>query len=177
MAKAPGYHCGTCGRYHNELPMSFGFEAPLAWYGVPAEERAARCKLDSDLCVIDLAHFFICGNLEIPVVDGQGSFSWGIWASLSQASFRRTVEVWRMSGREQEPPCFGWFSSRIPCYPDTLNLKTKVHTRPVGQRPWIELEPTDHPLAVEQREGITMARVQEIAEMTLHGHTDSPTVK
>jgi len=30
------------------------------------------------------------------------------------------------------------------------------------------LEPTDHPLAVEQRHGITMARVQEITEMILH---------
>ena len=40
---------------------------------------------------------------------------------------------------------------------------------PLGQRPLITLEPTDHPLAVEQREGITMARVQEIAEAAFHG--------
>ena len=32
----------------------------------------------------------------------------------------------------------------------------------------IELEPTDHPLAVEQREGITLARVIEFAERVLH---------
>jgi hypothetical protein len=43
-----------------------------------------------------------------------------------------------------------------------------VHTREVGQRPRIELEPTDHPLAVEQRQGITRERVQEIAEIVLH---------
>jgi hypothetical protein len=49
-----------------------------------------------------------------------------------------------------------------------LNLKTHVHARPVGQRPFIELEPTDHPLAVEQRSGITMARVREIAAAMLH---------
>src|SRR5262249_21748671 len=29
--------------------------------------------------------------------------------------------------------------------PTLLNLKTNVHTRPVGERPLIELEPTDHP--------------------------------
>ena len=39
-----------------------------------------------------------------------------------------------------------------------------VHLRADGIRPYIELEPTDHPLAVEFREGITMERVQEIAE-------------
>lgn len=35
-------------------------------------------------------------------------------------------------------------------------------------RPLVELEPTDHPLAVERRTGITLGRVQEIAETLLH---------
>ncbi|MFF2196379.1 hypothetical protein [Streptomyces sp. NPDC058157] len=39
-----------------------------------------------------------------------------------------------------------------------LNLKTYVHTRPVGE----------HPLAVEQRTGITLDRVREIASAVLH---------
>ena len=112
--------------------------------------------------------FLIQGCLEIPVVDGSEAFAWGVWTSLSQENFKRTVELWGTEGRENEPPYFGWLSSRMPLYPETLNLKTHVHTRPVGQRPFIELEPTDHPLAVEQREGITMARVREIAAALLH---------
>ncbi len=43
-----------------------------------------------------------------------------------------------------------------------------VHSQPVGVRPTVELEHTDHPLAVEQCEGITVARVQAIAEQLLH---------
>ena len=63
----------------------------------------------------------------------------------------------------------GELSTTLPLYvPPTLNLKTHVHTRPVGVRPLIELEPTDHPLAVEQREGITTQRVEEIAAQLLH---------
>ena len=46
---------------------------------------------------------------------------------------------------------------------DTTRLATNLHTQPVGTRPFIEVEPTDHPLAVEQREGITMARVRGFA--------------
>ena len=88
--------------------------------------------------------------------------------SLSPPNFKRTVELLHEDGRESEPPYFGWLSTLLPVYPDTVNLKTMVHTRPVGVRPWIEIEPTDHPLAVEQREGITLARVQEIAELLLH---------
>lgn len=64
---------------------------------------------------------------------------------------------------------FGWLATRLPYEPDTINLKTMVYIRRVGIRPYIELEPTDHPLAVEQRRGITIGRVQEIAEMILHG--------
>jgi hypothetical protein len=36
--------------------------------------------------------------------------------------------------------------------------------------PYVELEPTDHPLAIEQREGVTLARVVEIAEALLPRH-------
>ncbi|MFQ6227966.1 DUF2199 domain-containing protein [Nocardia sp. NPDC002869] len=63
----------------------------------------------------------------------------------------------------------GWLTTDLSAYsPTTLNLKTRLHTRPVGERPFIELEPTDHPLAVEQRTGITRDRVHEIAEAMLH---------
>ena len=31
--------------------------------------------------------------------------------------------------------------------------------------PYVELEPTDHPLAIEQRNGITLERVKEIQEI------------
>ena len=74
-----------------------------------------------------------------------------------------------MPGRENQPPYFGWLSTELPLYqPSTLLLKTHVHARPVGQRPLIELEPTEHPPAVEQRTGITLARVQQIAETLIH---------
>jgi hypothetical protein len=81
------------------------------------------------------------------------------WTSLSRENFARTLEIWAREGRVAEPPMFGWLTAHLPTYePSTLNLKTIVHTRPLGLRP----------LAVEQREGITLARVQSIAEQLLH---------
>lgn len=163
-----GFHCRTCGNHHAELPMAFGADAPALYFLIPEEERASRCDLTPDLCLIDGEHLFIRGVIEIPVVDGPHPFAWGVWASLSKASLQRVFEMWEVEGREAEPPYFGWLSTSLPLYPETLHLKTHVHTRPVGQRPLIELEPTDHPLAVEQRQGITMERVREIAERLLH---------
>lgn len=63
---------------------------------------------------------------------------------------------------------FGWFSSELAPYPSTLNLPTMAQTRPVGQRPTVEMMPSWHPLATEQRLGITMRRVEEIASAVLH---------
>lgn len=61
----------------------------------------------------------------------------------------------------------GWLNVRLP-YPDTFNMKTNLHLRDDGQDPLVELEPTDHPLAVEQRNGITVDRVAEIYAREMH---------
>jgi Uncharacterized protein conserved in bacteria (DUF2199) len=65
-------------------------------------------------------------------------------------------------------PWFDWFSNRLKGYPDTLSLKCRAIPRDGRARPCIELEPTSHPLAFEQREGITFERLLEI--YTLNGH-------
>jgi hypothetical protein len=165
------WQCRCCGQDLGELPMHYGTPAPALWYAIPEAERDERVLLSSDQCLIG-EHGFIVGNLEIPVLDADEAFSWDVWVSLSPANFRRAGELWEAPGREAEPPYFGWLSTSLPGYPETLHLKTHVHTREVGRRPFVELEPTDHPLAVEQRVGITMERVREIAEQVLHGHTE-----
>lgn len=149
--------------------MCFGPSAPELWFSVPENEREARCLLSSDQCVIDEKHFFVLGRIVLPVVDAPEPFVWLVWVSLSERNFDRATELWERKGRENEPPYFGWLQSFLPYEPSTLNLKTLVHTQPVGERPLIELEKTDHPLSVEQHNGITMARVQQIAEKALHG--------
>ena len=166
-----GYHCRTCGKFHDELPLVFGPDAPAYWYGLTKADRATRAELSSDQCVIDGEHFFIRGRLEIPIHGSEECFVWLVWTSLSEANFLRASDLWTEEGREAEPPYFGWLSTELEAVysVSTLNLKSHVHTRPVGQRPYVELEPTDHPLAIEQREGITRERVQAIAEAILHG--------
>jgi hypothetical protein len=118
---------------------------------------------------IDDEHFFVLGRLEIPIIDRAEPFRWLVWVSLSEKNFDRMSEIWETAGRAREPPYFGWLSTSLAGYPETVNLKTHVHTRPVGERPYIELEPTDHPLAIEQRDGITIGQVQKIAESILLG--------
>lgn len=163
------YKCSTCGETHDGLPFTFGSPAPAMWFGLPEDERDARAELSSDQCIIDEKWFFILGRIEIPVTDADENFYWLAWVSVSEANFLRMSELWETPGRENEPPYFGWLNTSLPCYDEsTIDVKTNLHTRPIGERPLIELEPTDHPLAVEQRNGINLARVQQIAEQCLH---------
>jgi hypothetical protein len=150
--------------------MVLGSPAPAAWFDIPEAEREQRAQLSSDQCIVDDEHFFILGQLEIPVHDSLLPFTWLVWVSLSEASFERASDLWDAEGREAEPPYFGWLQSALPYHLSTLALKAAVHTQPVGKRPLIELEQTDHPVSLEQRHGISFERVQQIVEAAIHGH-------
>jgi hypothetical protein len=167
VAQATGYRCRCCGEWHDELPFSYHAEAPAYWQ--KRFRLDLRSKLGGEQCIIKGESFFIRGLIRLPVRDADQDFEWGVWVSLSRENFERAGELWETEGRESEPPYFGWLSTELEMYsPSTLSLKTYVHTQPVGLRPLVELEPTDHPLALEQRDGITLARVQEFAERLLH---------
>lgn len=149
---------------------SFGWEWPVQYLAIPEAERAERVELGPDLCVIDERWFFVRGCLEIPVIGYDQPLSWGAWVSLSHDSFLRYAELHDDETREPGAHFVGWLCSAIPGYPDPGDepLKAALHIRPWPTRPSIELEPTDYPLAVEQREGITVDRVREIAERIKH---------
>ena len=91
-------------------------------------------------------------------------FTYLVWSSLSASNYQRARTLSGVADREHEPPYFGWMNSALPGYPNTVSLKVYVHTQRVGERPLVELEPTEHPLAIEQREGITWTRVHELVD-------------
>ncbi|HUJ96628.1 MAG TPA: DUF2199 domain-containing protein [Stellaceae bacterium] len=161
--------CGCCGKQYSTLREGFAYAAPDYWFAIPAAERQSRGKCDNNLCHIEDVGLFVRGCVEIPVVGTDTSYIWGVWVSVSEQSFHRILELWDAPDVENEPSKFGWLSNAISIYPPTLNLKTNLHLRSNNIRPAIELEPTDHPLAVEQRRGITIERVLEItAAMSPH---------
>lgn len=166
------YTCATCGQVHDGV-SGLSSAAPLYFYTVPNAERAARCRLDSDTCVVDEESYFVRGCVEVPIVGEPEPFVWGVWVSLSEASFRIFLRTYGEAHRSHEGPFFGWLSAYLKGYPDTENLKTRVHLRDHAQRPLIELEPTDHPLAVEQRAGMSGERVGQILSLYAHNETDA----
>ena len=161
------FRCETCGDIHEGMP-TFGAAAPLSYYAIPEAERPGRCALGSDDCVIDGRWFFVRGCIEIPVHGEPDPFIWGVWTSLSKNGFEEWAGAFDSPRRSHLGPYVGWLDACLKPYPDTTNLKARVHLRDAGVRPYVELEPTAHPLAVEQRQGISAERVAEMYAIMVH---------
>ncbi len=180
-----GLRCSSCGQRHRGL-MDLAIDHPGLW---PAERLAEREPnsavqgrtdirgdvLTPDFCVIDGSDYFVRCVLRLPILGvGPGvgppgqSFSYGVWSSLSAANFQLYVDSFDSPRQGELGPWFGWFSNSLKGYPETTSLKCQVHPQNDGQRPFLALEPTEHPLAVEQREGVTLDRLFDI--FALNGH-------
>ncbi|ULO08504.1 DUF2199 domain-containing protein [Paenibacillus sp. 19GGS1-52] len=160
--------CSHCNEEIGELSLFFGSKTPYHYLVLDEAARQNRCEINKDLCVIDQNQYFIRGDLEIPILGTGDIFIWSVWSSISECNFTRVNDLWNSTARQNESAYFGWFSTQLPIYPNTLNLKCEVQTREVGVCPKILLESTDHPLAIEQRKRITMERVHEINHLIGH---------
>ncbi|MDH3228341.1 MAG: DUF2199 domain-containing protein [Alphaproteobacteria bacterium] len=161
------FECACCGEVHEGAP-GFAYDSPFYYASLPEDERSGLASLNSDLCTINDENFFIRTVLEIQIQGINEPFTWGVWVSLSPGNYESYRE--RFDDPVQEGEYFGWFSNVLSYYPDTLNLKTAVHLRSGDQRPWLELEPTDHPLSVDYHNGISWEKAIEIAQIAMHGH-------
>lgn len=161
------FRCETCNKSHDISELCLGAREPIYW-NYDLHPDAEGCELTDDLCVIDGENFFIRCCLEIPILDTAESFEWGVWASLSEASFQEINDRWNDEDRIEIGPHFGWFSTELPGYPDTVNLKCMIHQRPPGLRPLLELEDCDHPLARHFHDGIPSDALVQIVEPLIH---------
>lgn len=161
------FECASCGTLHEGIP-SFGWDYPAQYLALPDSERSRRAVLSDDTCVIDNEWFFIRGCLEIRVHGYQEPLNYGVWLSLSRDGFARYAASFDDMNRRSGTTYFGWLCTAIPGYPDTQLLKSVVHVRPWPTRPYVQLEQTDHPLALEQQSGVNPWRVQQIVERIMH---------
>ena len=160
------FRCSVCHNSHEGLPH-IGADKPDHWFDVPEEEREHRIRLTSDTCIIDDQDFFIRGVIEIHVHDYPDVFGFGAWVSQKRENFYKYLENFDSAGIG---PFFGWLCTRINYYDeDTLLLKTQAHFRSGGLRPYIELERSDHPLAIDQSDGITLDKAFEIVHFYSQG--------
>jgi hypothetical protein len=164
------YRCTQCEKVHEGLP-AIAYDAPLHYYELSEDERVNKAVLTDDLCGIGGEQWFVRAVLEIPVIGHAEKLEWGVWGSLSEANFRRYRDSFDDSHQSRIGPMFSWFSSRLPGYPDTLNLRCRIVPRDARQRPLVEFHPDDgHALVLDQRNGISLERAIAFVIPVLHKH-------
>lgn len=168
------WKCGSCDEWHTGPCLDFGYNSPYYWLDehektskkaslLPSwSKNHKKTFLDEDYCAIEDRDFFVRGLIHLPIIGAAETLCWGVWGSLSRENFEKLREMENNASRVELPSMFSWLSTKIPEYPDTLNLKMYAHIQEPGTRPNFFLEPSDHPLAQEYHHGITPERVKEI---------------
>lgn len=145
-------------------------ESPAGMPPMPFWDRLMLGGKASDLYIDRRGgNYFVLGLLSLPIHDREEMLSWGVWSTLSRDNFQRYKRSYAGKRQASLGPMFGWLSTSLPGFPESYNLKCMVHPQDGGLRPSIELEPTDHPLAVAQREGIDVDRAIELVRPWLQG--------
>jgi hypothetical protein len=161
------YKCSCCGQVYEGLPLCFGSDYPDYYFSVPTEEREQRIELKESLCVVDGEHFFHRGRLTIPIIDYSENLIFNVWTSISADNFSIRMDLWNDPNRTNHEPYFGWLQTLVPTYGNTLNLKTEAIEQEVGLIPEIQSIEEDHPLTIDQENGITYKRATEIVDKIL----------
>ena len=107
------------------------------------------------------------GHIELPIIDTGQTFAWSVWCSLSEKSFRHMAQRWEDPRRDSDV-YFGWLCSPIAVYPSTIHMKTNVKVRAVGMVPLIEVQECEHPLYIDQHDGLALARVHTFVHALSH---------
>ena len=174
--------CANCEEPHQGI-FDLAFFAPAAWPGeaLYEENRELRTEgnfLSEDFCVVGGEHYFVRCVFELPLVGTDGRFGFGVWSTLSRENFDIYVDGFDEGMQGHLGPWFGWFSNRLPGYPDTFGLKVYVQPNDRRHRPKLSLirESVGHPLADEQRTGITFDRLRELYAIYGHDPLEEPGV-
>lgn len=142
-----------------------GFRAPVFWNEAEATASPAGNFLNADLCVVGGADYFIRCVLEVPIQKTGARLGWGVWVSQSKSNFELYAD---RADACPERVTFGYLANRLPAYPDTVNMHTKVHWQQGGKRPIVELEAADHALYFDWADGIPSERAIEFVQKQLH---------
>lgn len=153
--------CAKCGAEHELLDPTF--KRPEPYVRLSQDLRDSVAKAGDDMCRISLPEadprYFVRGVLPVPVVGHSSGIAWGVWAEVSEASFKRILDLWSDPNQNSEPPMHGELANVIPSYPNTLGLPLTLQLTGPTSRPEFRFKPgTNHPFVSECEAGIDAHR-------------------
>lgn len=160
------YTCSVCGQVHEGFP-ALGYDAPYFYHNLTETEKEEIAELSDDFCVIrhsTQTDRFIRVLLNQKIIDFPEMLQYGVWVSLSEKSFNDYKE--HFNSTDHLTTYFGYLSSQLPVYENTLSIRTNVQTAADNKRPEIfpHDDQMDNPFVRDYFEGIT----REEAERRIH---------
>lgn len=154
---------------HDSRP-AFAFISPYHYHALSDVDQQSMAKLSEDWCIIShdtQADHFIRATLELPIIDTDETFEYGVWVSLSKKKF-----VFYLDNFHEEiegTTFFGYLCSQIPGYANTLSIKTNVVCGPKGQRPIVfpQESQQEHPLVHDFLHGISSIEADKRTHLLL----------
>jgi hypothetical protein len=158
--------CDTCEQMHNGM-FDVVCRAPDHWpLPIDFEPNSALCMdrdfLSVDFCVLGGEEFFVRCVYQLPVLGMSHALGFGVWSSLSRSNFELYVDSFDHFDQDKIGPMFGYFSSSLRGFADSLYEHCDVVPQAEGQRPILLLHNQEHELSKMQRDGITPERVLKI---------------
>jgi len=153
--------CQQCGAVHALDKLELTFFRPDAVVELSEDERTRDVLESDDLCVIRNEHYFVRATLPLPVHASEMPYRLGVWVQTSEAAFRRIYALWSEEHQASEPPFDVTIANRISSLPDTRGLAASLRLTGPKTRPEVFVAVDGHPIADQQRDGITAHRAYE----------------
>ncbi len=160
--------CSCCGQSYEGYP-SYAFITPDHSFQLTPEEPNERRNIDKNICSIrhdDHTDYFIRVCLEIPNHGVSSPYMWGVRGSIRNDNLKRDLQTWEDA--DNNDASVGWFCNNLSLYPSTLGLKTLAHPRRDNVRPWLELEPSEHPLYLDWKNGLSIEQAKALVLNSMH---------
>ena len=160
-SQAQSFYCEVCGKTHDGLQKDFAFQLPDVVWELDYLERYQRVRHNRDFCTLDENRTFIRCMLEVPLQYEKDYFGWGLWVEVAQSDHDLHLQKWQ--GGDDETKAFaGQIANDVKAYPNLVGeaVQVKLYDQ---HRPLLTFSASSHHLlAVEQREGISLARHHEL---------------
>ncbi len=167
MSDTVKFTCSCCGLQHESWP-ALTFNSPSQYFFLSEEDKDEIAEIGSDFCTItytDHTAYFIRCRLIQQVNDSCQNLDYGIWASLSEKSFKDYKENYH--NLKHETTYFGWLCNEIPGYEFDDSIPTDVVTQTGDSRPIVvPHDSCNHPFVYDYYNGISeVEALKRIREM------------
>lgn len=168
----------SCGERHAEI-FPIHLLKPIGWTGSEDYEAKEALRMDGDFMSFEYAvregrYFCMRMILPLPIKGApEQALATTVWCAVNKPDFEAYIAAEKAGTLDDKKRAPARLVNNLAAFPTTVNIMGIAGQNPQGLPLFLsamvqEGIPNDHPLLVEQRQGLTLDRLFEI--YAAHGH-------